>query len=107
VENATTIYVDASNQNASAHNALSTMLDGKVKQPLRQTMHQLRVQKSDAEATVMRHAGKASGRAFNRAIAQHFSYEKDLCAFLEYEFKRRGCDGSAYVPVVAGGKVCP
>jgi len=67
-------------------------------------MHQLRVRKSDAEATVMRHAGKASGRAFNRTIAQHFSYEKDLCAFLEYEFKRRGCDGSAYVPVVAGGK---
>lgn len=31
--------------------------------------------------------------------------EKDLNAFLEYSFKTNGCDTSAYVPVIAGGKV--
>ena len=28
----------------------------------------------------------------------------DLGNYLEYEFKKRGCDGSAYVPVIAGGR---
>jgi hypothetical protein len=32
--------------------------------------------------------------------------EKDLQDFLEYEFKKNGCERSAYIPVVAGGEVC-
>lgn len=52
----------------------------------------------------MRHAGRASGRAFTEAMRQSWTTEKDLNAFLEYTFKRNGCDTSAYVPVVAGGK---
>lgn len=54
----------------------------------------------------MRKAGQASGRAFTDAMRRAWTAEKDLTAFLEYKFKRNGCDTSAYVPVVAGGKVC-
>lgn len=53
----------------------------------------------------MRKAGQASGRAFTDIMRQTWTREKDLCNALEYGFKARGCDGSAYVPVVAGGKV--
>ena len=53
----------------------------------------------------MRKAGQNSGRAFTDAMRQSWTREKDLGNYLEYEFKRRGCDASAYVPVVAGGEV--
>lgn len=53
----------------------------------------------------MRIAGKASGRAFTNAMRRKWTREKDLAAYLGYEFKTGGCDGEAYVPVVAGGKV--
>jgi intermediate cleaving peptidase 55 len=71
-------------------------------------MNELRVFKSPAEIENMRLAGKFSGRSFTDAMRRTFTKEKDLHAFLECEFKLRGCDTSAYVPVVAGGKVgCP
>lgn len=38
-------------------------------------------------------------------MRQTFDFEKDLCSFLEYQFKVHGADGSAFVPVVAGGQV--
>lgn len=53
----------------------------------------------------MRRAGQASGRAFTESMKNHFSTEKDLNAFLEYQFKVKGCDKTAFVPVVAGGRV--
>lgn len=53
----------------------------------------------------MRKAGQISGRVFTEAMKQAWTKEKDLEAFLDYRFKARGCDGSAYIPVVAGGKV--
>jgi intermediate cleaving peptidase 55 len=68
-------------------------------------MNDLRVFKSDAEIALMRKAGRISGRTFTEAMRHRWNYEKDLEAFLEYGFKRDGCDGSAYVPVVAGGMV--
>ncbi|KAL1954190.1 hypothetical protein VTO42DRAFT_1546 [Malbranchea cinnamomea] len=52
----------------------------------------------------MRKAGQASGRAFTAAMSRGFATEKDLYAFLEYQFKTNGCDSSAFVPVVAGGQ---
>jgi intermediate cleaving peptidase 55 len=73
--------------------------------PLRPVISELRVFKSPAEIRNMRLAGKFSGRSFTDAMRRRFTKEKDLCAFLEYEFKLQGCDTSAYVPVVAGGKV--
>ncbi|KAF2020978.1 hypothetical protein BU24DRAFT_339405 [Aaosphaeria arxii CBS 175.79] len=74
----------------------------KVK-PLRHMMNELRVIKSEAEIKNMRKAGQHSGRAITDAMRQTFQFEKDLDSFLDYWFKQDGCDGPAYVPVVAGG----
>lgn len=71
--------------------------------PLRSLMNELRVIKSEAEIKNMRKAGQHSGRAITDAMRQTFSGEKDLDSFLDYWFKQDGCDGPAYVPVVAGG----
>lgn len=71
--------------------------------PLRPLMNELRVIKSDAEIANMRRAGQHSGRAITDAMRQSFTTEKDLDSFLDYWFKQDGCDGPAYVPVVAGG----
>ena len=65
----------------------------------------MRVFKSDAEITNLRRAGQISGRAYNEAMRQSWTLEKDLGAFLEYRFKVGGCESSAYVPVIAGGEV--
>lgn len=61
--------------------------------------------KSDSEIVNMRMAGQASGRAFTSAMSREFTKEKDLYAFLEYQFKMNGCDSAAFVPVVAAGQV--
>ncbi|KAF1845096.1 xaa-Pro aminopeptidase-like protein [Cucurbitaria berberidis CBS 394.84] len=71
--------------------------------PLRPLLNELRVIKSDAEVANMRRAGQHSGRAITDAMRQSFTNEKDLDSFLDYWFKQDGCDGPAYVPVVAGG----
>ncbi|KAL8864382.1 MAG: hypothetical protein Q9198_009901, partial [Flavoplaca austrocitrina] len=90
----------------TSHNSqgLATLLDKKSVKSLRSILNEIRNIKSDAEITNMRRAGQASGRAFTEAMRQAWAAEKDLTAFLEYKFKRNGCDTSAYVPVVAGGK---
>ena len=72
---------------------------------LKPIINDIRAFKSDAEISKMREAGRASGRAFTEAMRQAWTSEKDLAAFLEYKFKRNGCEASAYVPVVAGGQV--
>ena len=74
--------------------------------PLKPLLNELRAFKSDAEISNMRKAGQASGRSFTEAMRHSWTKEKDLAAFVEYQFKRYDCDGSAYVPVVAGGQVC-
>ena len=71
--------------------------------PLRPLLNDLRVIKSEAEIQNMRRAGQHSGRAITDAMRQSFTAEKDLDSFLDYWFKQDGCDGPAYVPVVAGG----
>ncbi|KAL1591683.1 aminopeptidase [Paraconiothyrium brasiliense] len=71
--------------------------------PLRPYLNDLRVIKSEAELKNMRKAGQHSGRAITDAMRQSWTAEKDLDAFLDYWFKQDGCDGPAYVPVVAGG----
>lgn len=77
--------------------------DKKVK-PLKPLVHELRILKSESEISNMRIAGKASGRAFTNAMRRQWSKEKDLGAFLDYNFKIGGCDTTAYVPVIAGGR---
>ena len=70
---------------------------------LRDHVNELRVIKSEAEIKNMRQAGQHSGRAFTDAMRQTVDNEKDVDSFLDYWFKQDGCDGPAYVPVVAGG----
>ncbi|KEQ86913.1 hypothetical protein M438DRAFT_343333 [Aureobasidium pullulans EXF-150] len=72
--------------------------------PLRPIMNNLRVKKSEAEILNMRKAGQVSGRAFTETMKTPISTEKDLWTMLDTGFKIGGLDGSAYVPVVAGGK---
>lgn len=72
-------------------------------QPLQHLAHQLRIIKSPAEVANMRHAGRVSGRAITDAMRKAWTRERDLQAFLEHGFMADGCEGPAYVPVVAGG----
>ncbi|KAI9223326.1 peptidase M24, structural domain-containing protein [Blastocladiella britannica] len=69
--------------------------------PLIQAMRAI---KSPAELGVMRRAGRISGESFAAVMGRPFDTEHALAARLEYEFKSRGSKGSAYVPVVAGGR---
>lgn len=119
VADASEVYTDASpstsstsafsrlfsSRSPSKTDSLSKLLDQATVKPLKSILNELRNIKSDAEIANMRMAGKASGRAFTEAMRQAWTTEKDLNAFLEYTFKKNGCDTSAYVPVVAGGKV--
>jgi Xaa-Pro aminopeptidase len=73
--------------------------------PLTRIVQSLRAVKSEAELKVMQKAGKISGRAITRAYGRRFTKEADLNAYLDYAFRIGGCEKSAYVPVVAGGKV--
>jgi len=75
-----------------------------AKTPLFPVMNKLRAIKSNAEVTNMRRAGQISGRVITNAMRKAWTKEKDLHAFLDYEFTINGCDGPAYIPVVAGGE---
>ncbi|KAF2239642.1 metallopeptidase family M24, partial [Viridothelium virens] len=79
------------------------LLEPHAVKPLRPLLNDLRVIKSDSEINLMRRIGQNSGRAITEAMRSHFYSEKDLWSFLEYSFRKQGCDGSAYVPVIAGG----
>ncbi|KIV81040.1 hypothetical protein PV11_08493 [Exophiala sideris] len=71
---------------------------------LRPVMNDLRAFKSPAEIEVLRRAGKASGRAHTEAMRKAWTREKELDAYLRYQFVANGCDTTAFEPVVAGGK---
>jgi intermediate cleaving peptidase 55 len=85
-------------------NALRAAAPSVATSALKPTLNPLRAIKSPAEIACMRRAGQTSGRAFTDAMRQQWRYEKDLAAFLEHEFHKDGLDGSAYIPVVAGGQ---
>lgn len=72
--------------------------------PLRTTMNELRAIKSEAEIANMLRAGRASGKAFTRTMSRQYTKEADLQASLEYAVYQSGCEGMAYVPVIAGGR---
>ncbi|OJJ43977.1 hypothetical protein ASPZODRAFT_135397 [Penicilliopsis zonata CBS 506.65] len=82
---------------------LKKFVDPRKVKPLRPILVDMRVFKSEEEVVQLRRVGQASGRAFTETMRQDFTTEKDLCSFLEYQFKVKGCDTSAFVPVVAGG----
>lgn len=91
------------NQTSPPNDFQKMIKDATVK-PLKPLMNDLRVVKSQSEIANMRIAGKISGRAFTNAMRRPWNKEKDLGAFLEYDFKQGGCETSAYVPVIAGGE---
>ena len=71
---------------------------------LRPLMNSLRAFKSPAELSVMRAAGKASGRAHTDCMRKAWTREKQLDAFFRYRCVSHGCDTQAFEPVTAGGK---
>jgi intermediate cleaving peptidase 55 len=80
------------------------MLKDSTVRPLKPLMNELRVVKSESEVANMRLAGRISGRAFTNAMRRRWTKEKDLWAFLDYDFKVGGCEATAYIPVIAGGQ---
>jgi intermediate cleaving peptidase 55 len=82
----------------------SGMIEARKIRSLRPLMNDLRAYKSPAEIENMRTAGRASGRAHTEAMKHKWSHEKLLGAYLEYQFKKNGCDDIAFEPVVAGAE---
>ncbi|KAJ4858626.1 metallopeptidase family m24 domain-containing protein [Trichoderma breve] len=109
LESAKLIYTDVESAKAT-NSSLWRFITGNAsgsgpaKTPLYPIMNKLRVIKSPAEVTNMRMAGQISGRAITNAMRRSWVKEKDLHAFLDYEFTINGCDGPAYIPVIAGGQ---
>ena len=83
---------------------LAKLLESSKKAPLKDLVYEMRNIKSDAEIANMRTAGQISGRTFTEGMRKRWQKEKDLAAFFDYKFKTDGCDTSAYIPVVAGGR---
>ncbi|XHG08589.1 hypothetical protein AWENTII_011683 [Aspergillus wentii] len=88
---------------SSASEKLKKLVDFRKVKPLRSILNEMRAFKSEDEVLQLRRVGQAAGRAFTESMRQTFTKEKDLTSFLEYQFKVKGCDTSAFVPVVAGG----
>ena len=89
----------------SKDEGLARILESSQILPLKDIINDLRNIKSDAEIQNMRQAGQTSGRVFTDAMRQAWAKEKDLAAYFDYKFRASGCEGSAYIPVVAGGQV--
>lgn len=108
LEKAKLVYADIQPTKNSPANWLMRFFSGResrpAKTPLYSVMNKLRVVKSPAEVANMRKAGQISGRAITDAMRREWTREKDLHAFLDYQFTINGCEGPAYIPVVAGGE---
>ena len=102
------VYADVQPTKGLANNPLYRLFarkdSGPAKTPLFPVMNKLRSIKSPAEIANMRRAGQISGHAITEAMRRPWSKEKDLHAFLDYQFIVNGCDGPAYIPVIAGGE---
>ncbi len=88
----------------SQSEGLVKVLESSNIRPLKNLINDIRNLKSAAEISNMRLAGQASGRAFTQAMRQPWTSESSLAAFMDYKFRTNSCTGSAYVPVVAGGR---
>ncbi|KAI1803317.1 Creatinase/aminopeptidase [Daldinia bambusicola] len=101
------IYTDAELSQNGAPTKLGNLLRSVAPEasisPLRPHVNALRAIKSPAEIANMRRAGQASGRVLTEAMRRPWKYEKELAAFLDYQYQMSGLDGHAYIPVVAGG----
>lgn len=72
---------------------------------LRALLDEMRLIKDSSELTTMRHAAAISSAGHARAMrhCRPEMAEYELEAELTHEFRRRGADGHAYTPIVAGG----
>ncbi|KAI9151870.1 xaa-pro dipeptidase app [Paramyrothecium foliicola] len=108
LKNSSLVYADVHAQKGSNNSRLWNLVaNGQSRPattPLYPVMNKLRAIKSPAEVANMRKAGQISGRAITDAMRRSWTKEKDLHAFLDYEFTMKGCDGPAYIPVIAGGE---
>ncbi|KAI9138157.1 peptidase M24, structural domain-containing protein [Paraphysoderma sedebokerense] len=68
-------------------------------------IQELRLVKSEAEATVMKSGGEISGRAFQELMRRTptLDTEHQVANYFEYQIRHNGSTGCAYVPVVASG----
>ncbi|KAI9666067.1 MAG: hypothetical protein M1821_004002 [Bathelium mastoideum] len=89
---------------ASTSHAFEKLLEPHKVRPLRPLLNDLRIVKSESEVNIMRKIGQNSGRAITDAMRHQHVLEKELWASLEHGFIKQGCNGSAYVPVIAGGE---
>lgn len=103
LRSASRIYTDAAQTHPILRAATTSINKLPPTSPLRPLLNAQRVIKSSAEVANMRHAGRVSGRALTNAMRQEWTREKDLASYLNHAFTADGCDGPAYVPVVAGG----
>jgi Xaa-Pro aminopeptidase len=71
----------------------------------RESLHELRLFKNEAELELMRKAAAITLDAHKAAMAASTpgGSERDLDALINYEFQRRGGTGAAYNNIVAGG----
>ena len=90
---------------SATSSSLSSLVSSLPISPLNPLVHELRVVKSEAEIRLLRQIGQVTGRAFQGVMRRKWDYESEIEAWMEYEFRRKWMDSSAYVPVVAGGKV--
>ncbi|KFA76248.1 hypothetical protein S40288_03596 [Stachybotrys chartarum IBT 40288] len=108
LESSRIVYTDIHPHKTPTNAALAKLFSSQGPRPsttaLQPVINKLRVIKSPAEVANMRRAGQISGRAITEAMKRVWTKEKDLHAFLDYEFTINGCDGPAYIPVVAGGE---
>ena len=72
---------------------------------LRQLLDRMRLRKDAHEMTIMRQAAAIASAGHARAMhaSRPGMAEYELEAELAYEFRKRGADGHAYSPIVAGG----
>lgn len=102
-----TIWIDQKNPNLKP--SIKSIIDDnssslKIIRNYKNLVAQMRKIKSLAEIAVMRRAGQISGKSYNQAFAKRIRNERTLASFLEYNFISGGCDGNAYIPVVATGE---
>ena len=105
VNSAKSIYTDTQQTSSSASTWRDFVTGSRPSTtPISPVMNRLRAVKSPAEVANMRRAGQISGRALTEAMRRPWLRERDLHAFLDYQFITNGCEGSAYIPVIAGGE---
>ncbi|KAK4249421.1 peptidase M24, structural domain-containing protein [Corynascus novoguineensis] len=111
LRSASRIYTDVTPSSSSSSSSSSSPLPSVLSSlptapstaPLTPLVNAHRAIKSPSEISVMRHAGRVSGRAFTSAMRRPWASESDLRAYLAHAFSGDGLSGEAYVPVVAGG----